>query len=70
MRFTLDEDKLKKIGEWLNEHDKTCKFASRLSQGACGGRLSYMFTPTDIGVVTKVKCACGEEKDLTDYENW
>ncbi len=49
------------IETWLNEHDKTCQFKERSSQGAAGGRLSYRFTPTGIGLMKKVTCACGGE---------
>lgn len=38
--------------------------------GAIGGALTYSFTPTTLGVVIKVKCACGKEIDVTDYEGW
>ena len=29
--------------------------------GAIGGGMTYIFTPTSIGTVCKVKCSCGEE---------
>ena len=39
--------------------------------GASGGCLTYSFTPTSLGMVTKVTHALtGETLDLTDYEDW
>ena len=39
--------------------------------GAIGGFLTYSFTPTSIGLVTKVTHAITKETiDLSDYEDW
>jgi hypothetical protein len=39
--------------------------------GAIGGSVTYMFTPTSIGLVTKVKYGLTDEIiDLTDYDSW
>lgn len=37
--------------------------------GAIGGAVSYIFTPTSIGFVVKVRCY-GKELDITDYSDW
>ena len=55
---------------WLVEHDKRCPFSKKNQEGAIGGRLTYKFTPTRLGLVIKMACACGEETDLTDYKEW
>jgi hypothetical protein len=68
--FSLGEFERAKLMEWITEHDKTCKYADRNKQGACGGRLTYSFTPTGIGMVVKIECACGGECDVSDYDNW
>ncbi len=65
--FHLDADQKRNLSEWLTIHDVTCVYAT--NQGASGGRLCYSFTPTTLGLVTEVKCACGMGIDLTDY-NW
>lgn len=70
IEFALDDIQFIKLVKWEREHDKTCKFANPMKQGACGGRLTYSFTPTSLGVVTKIKCACGEEVDVSDYDEW
>ena len=53
---------------WLEEHDKTCRYA--VYSGAIGGRLTYCLTPTSIGCINEIKCACGESNNFTDYESW
>ena len=68
--FQLSDQELKEEKKWLEEHNKECRFADSMNQGAIGGRLSYIFTPTSLGVLTKVRCACGEEIDVTDVSNW
>jgi hypothetical protein len=66
MKFELPEEKLEEFEKWRKEHE--CPYAN--NQGAIGGRLTYNFTPTSLGVICKVKCACGKEFDATDYEDW
>ena len=61
--FGFSADENAKYQRWNKDHQ--CEY--RFDSGACGGRLTYTFTPTGIGTVKKVKCACGEEIDLTDY---
>jgi hypothetical protein len=40
-------------------------------RGAIGGALTYMFCPTSLGMVVKVRDdLAGKEIDLTDYEDW
>ncbi len=34
-------------------------------EGAIGGRYTYSFTPTSIGTVVTLACACGEKIDLS-----
>jgi len=62
--FEINEEEYKKCKKWLEEHDKTCPHKDPLKQGALGGKLTYKFTPTSMGVIIKVKCACGEEVDI------
>jgi len=66
MNFQLDNKQLKDYIEWDKKHQ--CKFKNNC--GAIGGRLTFTFTPTGLGVIIKVKCACGEELDLSNYEEW
>ena len=62
MKFEIAKNELEKLSEW--KHD--CKIYT----GAISGRITYCFTNTSLGQIIKVKCACGEEIDLTDYNDW
>ncbi len=66
----LSEKVNKTFEDWLLEHDKTCPFKLRLNQGAIGGRFTYKYTPTSLGIVAKIECGCGSEVDVTDYSEW
>ena len=68
--FNLTDEQRSKYQEWLKEHDKECLYTNPEAQGAIGGRITYCFTPTGLGVITSIRCACGGSIDLTDYENW
>jgi hypothetical protein len=66
MKFKIEnEDKLE---EWISTH--RCQFTKPGSTGAIGGRLTYMFTPTGLGCISIVRCACGGEIDCTNYDKW
>lgn len=62
----LDKGETECLNKWLAEHTEACK----MPYGAIGGRYTYHITPTGIGTVTSVSCACGEKKDVTDYDSW
>lgn len=68
--FEITEEQQKIFENWKTIHNKKCVFSDPMKQGAIGGRFTYIFTPTGLGVITKVKCACGDEIDLTNSENW
>lgn len=69
MHFTISKQEHKTLQEWLKKHNKKCKFANPISCGVIGGRLTYMFTPTSLGCLTGVKCACGKIL-LIDINEW
>ena len=71
IHFDLDDEQAAKVFKWNRKHLDHCPLYGK--DGAIGGRVSYTFTPTSLGQIVKVKCACGSEDsevDLTDYENW
>ncbi len=40
-------------------------------RAAAGGRFSYTFTPTGLGIVTSIACvSCRKKKTLTDFTEW
>lgn len=71
MKFELTEEQQKKYKEWAATHE--CPYRTRGEWryvGAIGGEDTFCFTPTGLGKIIKVKCACGAEIDLTDYDLW
>lgn len=64
MTFKLDKEQQEKVNVWMNKK----KF---LPVGTIGGRFTFCFTLTTLGVVIKVKDeVLGDEIDVSDYENW
>jgi len=64
--FDLSDDQIKKLRQWDDQH--RCGY--KQNSGAIVGRLTYCFSPTGLGDICIVKCSCGEEIDLTEYEKW
>lgn len=62
--FTLTMAQQKQAGVWLRRHQHPD------AQGAIGGGITWSFTPTSLGTVEVLSCACGEKLDLTDFANW
>ena len=65
--FNITEEEDATIKEWKKKHEEevhglTTPMARVKTQGASGGRYSYIFYPTAIGCAGVVKCnACGKE---------
>ena len=54
--FTISDDEHSDISQWIEKHKDICKMPS-----AIGGQFAYIFTPTSIGDLGKIKCNhCGE----------
>ena len=75
MKFETDDYNHEKISEWMQEHTTTCTFwqpdeRGLLPQGANGGALTYCFTPTSLGLAVEILCACGDKKNITNFEDW
>lgn len=63
-RFTLLLDQQAKLKAWIQQRP-ACPV------GAIGGRYTYEFTPTGLGVVCKVRdSVSGAVIDLTEYDEW
>lgn len=69
MTFDLSESQTEQAVAWVDKHTKE-KHPKPRHDGAIGGRYTWSFTPTSIGMVAKVTCACGEKIDLSDYQDW
>ncbi len=74
IKFEINDRTVEQINEWQDEHRPKCRlYDKKLNEiyvGAIGGHLTYCITPNSLGVTVKVKCACGEEINVTDYEEW
>jgi len=65
--FTVPDEDEVKANKWVRDHKKVCKVTD---VGAIGGKYTWSFTQTSLGCITILKCACGEEINLTDFESW
>lgn len=50
--------------EFIESHDL------HNSSGEYVEKTSFQFTHTSIGTVVRVKCACGHNEDISDYDSW
>lgn len=63
------EDQRKVPAYCANDFAKSCWEMGFPYEGAIGGGVTYSFTPTSLGTVTKVT-SWGHELDLTEYGDW
>jgi hypothetical protein len=68
MDFHLTSTQVQRYEAWKQQ------FMSRnINYGAIGGAFIFVFIPTTIGTIVKVRFDCDgikEELDLTDYSEW
>jgi hypothetical protein len=65
--FTITDREQLKIKVLLAHHNTTCPYGDpKKKTGAIGGRFSYVFTPTSIGTMAYIECACGEKLEFQD----
>ena len=71
MKFETDETVDAKIGEWVLEHVEKCELWANPNAvtSASHGLITYCFTPTNLGLVTEIQCACGEKGNVTDFKD-
>lgn len=72
MRFGFDDEQVIKLNNWIDDNNKIMLESGKSRYtGAIGGRFSYEFTPTNLGIVAKVYDALTKtEIDLTNYDMW
>ena len=73
--YILSAEDRELCNKWIAEHNKTCEYHDDGTTpcnpcGAIGGRFTYNFTPTGLGLITTMECACGEKLELTDFDMW
>ncbi len=62
----MTQEQKDKLDAWLSEQS-----AKNTVRSTIGDFLTYIITPTSIGMAVRVKHnGTKEEIDLTDYENW
>ena len=62
-KLTDQEAMLAEVFELEHKHP-------HVNKGTIGGHISYIFTPTSIGIGISMRCSiCGEEENITEY-NW
>lgn len=69
--FPISEEEEKRIKEWQDKHDAEVHGLKTLKErvhadGCIGGKYSYKFVSTSIGVVGTVKCNCGAKFTFQD----
>ena len=72
-RFGLYVEQEEAIHKWMKEHDEARHIKpgqKHRYSGAIGGAYTFEFTGTSLGTCVHVRCSCGEEIDVTDYDNW
>lgn len=70
MSFRLTPKQNVQIKEWDADHENSLGQKCVEPDTAIGGRTTFSFTPTSIGVVVRIRCACGWTIDVSDYEDW
>jgi len=70
LSFEMNEQEEKDAEELFKEHDKDCPLVLGNIQSTIGGRISYTFTPTGLGMACGVRCACGWSQECTDVSCW
>jgi len=63
-QFIITAEEAVAIAKWQQKHERKCG----MSTIAIGGRYTYYFTPTGVGVLAGVKCVCGKKKCFTDCD--
>ena len=69
--FPIGEKEQASIDAWKKKHDEEVHgydtFEKRLkAEGVSGGRYSYHFVPTSIGISGVIKCNCGAEFEFRE----
>lgn len=64
--FPITEKEKDAINKWKNKHEEEIHGLTTLEEkiyygGVSGGTYSYIFIPTTLGTIGKIRCACGME---------
>lgn len=67
--YTMSAKESAAMRTWQLEHLAE-RHAGKWFPPAAGGRWTVALTPTNIGTCVVVSCACGAEKNVTDFDDW
>ncbi len=67
MKFNTTKEEDEAADDWMIAHRIKCRMKDT---GAIGGRFTFCFTPTGLGTIFVVRCVCGKEKNVTDFNEW
>ena len=56
--FSISEEENDAICKWIEHHNQEAHHGK--AAGALGGRYTYCFCPTSIGVIGTIRCNCGD----------
>ena len=59
--FEITEEEMRTIKEWQQTHEQQYNDEDSLFANVIGEEYHYIFTPTTLGVIGKVRCQCGAE---------
>ncbi len=68
MEFHLTTEQVRRYKAW-----RSTLVTADTKMGAIGGAFSFVFIPTTLGTIVKVRFSCNgkeAELDLTDYSEW
>ena len=68
MKFEMSHKEKIEAKKCISEHNKECELNNITT--TIGGKISYIFTLTGLGVACGVRCACGWHKECTDVSKW
>ena len=70
--FKVTGEQEKQAQKFMLTHDCSCRKDEDgwPYVGAIGGATTFCFTPTGLGDILVVKCTCGAEVNLTDFDSW
>lgn len=71
--FGMYKEQWEAIRKWQKDHDQERHIPpgkKHRYSGAIGGAYTIEFTGTSLGQCVHCRCACGEEIDVSDYDNW
>lgn len=63
--FPISEEEQKNIDNWIEKHTQEKHGGNRYA-GAIGGRYTFKFTPTSIGIIGTIRCSCGDTFTFSD----